>query len=100
PYHATPSPFPYTTLFRSVADIPPGCNCSGHAKRPQSPPAQRRTLPCCPSHHDRHCGNSGQKEGLGEKTEAQDDPSPKKRAPFSVDRKSTRLNSSHLVISY
>src|SRR5256885_12944665 len=54
--------FPYTTLFRSIADMA--------------------------EHHERDKGNGQQDQG-GLAQPAQ-----------QIDRKSTRLNSSHLVISY
>src|SRR5256885_5748649 len=70
--------FPYTTLFRSRGD---------HSRRHHSPGA--RLQPCCTrngTHHVRWC---------------------RLRSAVSTeevlrcrDRKSTRLNSSHLVISY
>src|SRR5438874_5287430 len=66
--------FPYTTLFRSVADVPPerlddGLERSGHE------------LVAAPEHHER-----AGRVGL--------------RRHFRRDRKSTRLNSSHVEISY
>src|SRR5256885_8193265 len=60
------TPFPYTTLFRSVEERP----CPGALDEPQDDTRG------CPERHGRVRGEHG------------------------GDRKSTRLNSSHLVISY
>src|SRR5947207_12482184 len=66
--------FPYTTLFRSRAD---------GAQRAVHRSAQHR---CYPAHHRRRDA------GVLAARAA--------RAPALIDRKSTRLNSSHTVISY
>src|SRR5256885_10394860 len=67
--------FPYTTLFRSIFR-----NCTGRTTWPSSP--SRETLALI--------GRGGGKSlMMGRKAVAR-----------AVDRKSTRLNSSHLVISY
>src|SRR5256885_5719943 len=65
--------FPYTTLFRSRHHSPPG---DGTRRRPALP--------------DRRC----------ERCPDETSTIGKRRAPSRSDRKSTRLNSSHLVISY
>src|SRR5256885_13026192 len=65
--------FPYTTLFRSRRDPFAEGRCSGAGRRhpcPSRPGRSPRSLRCA------------------------------LRDPSSRDRKSTRLNSSHLVISY
>src|SRR5205814_10438810 len=63
--------FPYTTLFRSRAPA------RSRARSPRPPPAPRARAPRPPSR-----------------------PSARSCYPVSRDRKSTRLNSSHLGISY
>src|SRR5438034_7088621 len=68
--------FPYTTLFRSRGT---SRSCGRTA---QSPPARRPDTPLPPPHTD--AGRTAPRRGL-------------LRSP---DRKSTRLNSSHTVISY
>src|SRR2546426_6230401 len=66
--------FPYTTLFRSVSPHAIRCGLARHHRHAAKGSRQS---------HDGGAGNSGV------------------RAPPSCeDRKSTRLNSSHLVISY
>src|SRR5256885_7996586 len=73
--------FPYTTLFRSVdRDCEPGClqrrelaSCSRRAQK-WTRRALRGRPACCARHDEPNL--------------------------FRADRKSTRLNSSHLVISY
>src|SRR5438874_9991185 len=66
--------FPYTTLFRSSKER---SRSPGRAAR-LLPRCACRTWPTCPSTADRLCP----------------------RPECSVDRKSTRLNSSHVEISY
>src|SRR2546426_3138428 len=71
--------FPYTTLFRSnLLPTPDGTDRSQSAFscRESRKAGQRRTDPCLP-------GQASSSEALA-----------------GTDRKSTRLNSSHLVISY
>src|SRR5256885_13186752 len=70
--------FPYTTLFRSLPERP-----AGAAARKRRLPSARR-VPRHRAHHERG-------RHLGEQQLLL------RREP---DRKSTRLNSSHLVISY
>src|SRR3989454_9343899 len=71
--------FPYTTLFRSAGRQRRGL---GPPVRPARGPGQRR-------------GSRG-----GPAVRARDGPRTRGRARVHRDRKSTRLNSSHLVISY
>src|SRR2546426_2519495 len=77
--------FPYTTLFRSfhVAAIEPGEQ--GH-ENPHS------------YHHPAHHREQRVTDRAGAGLDSGPDPEPGERNP--EDRKSTRLNSSHLVISY
>src|SRR5947207_10754749 len=83
--------FPYTTLFRSVL---------GRQRRIQTVPAKR-------------CRSRSALSEVGDRAEAQhrDDQSggwpradarqgPRRETEWDLDRKSTRLNSSHTVISY
>src|SRR5256885_12020405 len=89
--------FPYTTLFGSGAD--PGARVLGRGEDP------RREGPRVP-------GVSGRRPGADPRPapgpDAHDPPIPTRRrsvrrphgALVREDRKSTRLNSSHLVISY
>src|SRR5256885_10466063 len=67
--------FPYTTLFRSASGARRGAQAPGDLQR-QTGGANRSPAP------------AGQGPALG------------RRAGAGRDRKSTRLNSSHLVISY
>src|SRR2546426_4267905 len=71
--------FPYTTLFRSPAKVHhgPGGDGAGLVRTPRP-------------RHGRRSRREGEREGLYQLVP------PLRR----VDRKSTRLNSSHLVISY
>src|SRR2546426_5302025 len=70
--------FPYTTLFRSPADTRGSRAGEGGPLVPRSP-LRLNGIPVAPR---------------------QDPPAPPVRLSLSGDRKSTRLNSSHLVISY
>src|SRR5256885_1006207 len=76
--------FPYTTLFRSIANctVRPGVNTAagGTHTKPRDLPTESPTAPCCTA-SPLPASNSA-------------NPRP------ALDRKSTRLNSSHLVISY
>src|SRR5256885_9719762 len=75
--------FPYTTLFRSIAAV------LGH--QPPAPPSTT----AAPRIHHLPGGPLGEADGaVPDGTTVFDDAVP------GVDRKSTRLNSSHLVISY
>src|SRR5258705_6422319 len=78
--------FPYTTLFRSH----PGGNTARGADRGISPDAAARRADL----HARHAGRSGAARSDVASRQAA------RTAVFPVDRKSTRLNSSHLGISY
>src|SRR5256885_10979053 len=74
--------FPYTTLFRSAGGRP--CSSATRARG-----GSRRTSP------------HGPRVGRARQGRAPRPAEPKgARAPRRRDRKSTRLNSSHLVISY
>src|SRR5256885_12942885 len=75
--------FPYTTLFRSACS-PCWIECEGKAS-PRALPADE-----CP--HSRAGDEGVRSAGRDEPRIA--------RLPEGEDRKSTRLNSSHLVISY
>src|SRR5256885_13173785 len=72
--------FPYTTLFRSLCrDLDGGPSLHGTARRPDGAAAATRG-----SSEPARCVH----------------PRDRSRADWHRDRKSTRLNSSHLVISY
>src|SRR5690625_7024856 len=72
--------FPYTTLFRSKS-----------ASSTIEPPVQRRLREAIPAKPE-------PEKAPAKKTSAGPKPAPKK--PAQPDRKSTRLNSSHVAISY
>src|SRR5947208_9140936 len=77
--------FPYTTLFRSVEP---------------RPNARRRAVPFAPRRRLRKCGVD-----IGEHLQqpiivAESDFDDRLLKMFAEDRKSTRLNSSHQIISY
>src|SRR5207253_4960643 len=93
----TPTPptshlFPYTTLFRSHGKLDASVAAADfhvdvHRRQiPESPPLRRPRLEVI-AHRDRPAGPSG-------RTRAVD------LQPLALDRKSTRLNSSHVAISY
>src|SRR5439155_18215813 len=91
--HSTPTLFPYTTLFRSGCDRSPGCRYGVPANSPS----------------ERDVPTPGQLAGLNEPDHPLSrEPQPERRfhsAHFAIssrlqDRKSTRLNSSHVAISY
>src|SRR5690242_21433373 len=75
--------FPYTTLFRSAWD------------HPWTARSWRRELPRAA----RGRGTAGCRDGGPRARRGDQDPAAG-RAPSSEDRKSTRLNSSHMSISY
>src|SRR5256885_13318138 len=86
--------FPYTTLFRSLAQSPPPTPDPAKSTPPseqsqsgqQKPVEQKDTVNPKNSKEDVEAiGNRSVGKGLN---------------LYSLDRKSTRLNSSHLVISY
>src|SRR5205814_10324671 len=92
-----PSPtstlFPYTTLFRSRPDVPRlrrpllrSCRNQGRASS-----LRRRRL------HERTLDHLRRREAPSLEDRR---PRPPRRPPNRLDRKSTRLNSSHLGISY
>src|SRR5690242_21307192 len=79
-----PTLFPYTTLFRSAASLRPPREAGGGAR-------------AGPSLDGNVAGLAGRGRGGG-------DDHPPRHGPFHLsgkgDRKSTRLNSSHMSISY
>src|SRR5256885_8072010 len=77
--------FPYTTLFRSGLAGPPGVGSHREPARPQV--AARLARPLMQRGHD-WCVDTGVAQFR------------RKAIAPEPDRKSTRLNSSHLVISY
>src|SRR3712207_7085890 len=77
--------FPYTTLFRSRGIVPP------QPLGPRSPPAI-----CARNPHD----GAHTPERREEQQQPQRDVPARRRFSGRVDRKSTRLNSSHANISY
>src|SRR3712207_8272131 len=83
------TPFPYTTLFRSVLDLAAG---TGTSSEPFAD-AGIRVVPC-----DFSLGmlTVGRRRRADLRFVAGD----ATRLPFAEDRKSTRLNSSHANISY
>src|SRR5256885_13241606 len=87
--------FPYTTLFRSPSEPPK----HEHVDRPCGEPGQdgrdERGGQQLPAERER----AGGRAGPGERDDDQRDVGAP-REELGVDRKSTRLNSSHLVISY
>src|SRR5205807_3860090 len=95
-----PTLFPYTTLFRSAGNAPPPPELLG-GKSHSNPPVYLFDAPV--EEPDVAVSVS---EGVGRGDEFTLGPRPKLRPDRvshpvkSVDRKSTRLNSSHLVISY
>src|SRR2546426_4052460 len=76
--------FPYTTLFRSKMHVEKGVEMLSSVGG-----SLRRVLPIILAHHDKFDG-SGYHPTKGEQIPIE----------ARIDRKSTRLNSSHLVISY
>src|SRR5258707_7007667 len=72
--------FPYTTLFRSPNPPPP----------PPESPRRSSILPLCSDSSNR----------IDQLHRPLYRPNPTHRASYSLDRKSTRLNSSHANISY
>src|SRR5205807_9506624 len=90
-----PSPFPYTTLFRSASEVPPGHEQLGVQDRGPRSAANRivaqhdEAVPEHPVRGDPPYGDAHSPPGVTIGRIASD-----------RDRKSTRLNSSHLVTSY
>src|SRR5207244_12985735 len=91
-----PTPFPYTTLFRSAnatAELrgrATTADCRGRA----------RTNACRSGAAEPADGNVDEKGSSGEKYGSSSKPNTAHRAEKFQDRKSTRLNSSHQIISY
>src|SRR2546430_13756473 len=79
--------FPYTTLFRSPASRDDPHVRGGSAETTRSGLGLPRDLP-------------GSRRGSCVQPEQHDDREPQERRAVGVDRKSTRLNSSHSQISY
>src|SRR3989454_4676280 len=88
--------FPYTTLFRSARGEERDRREQSEERLGQAPVDDRERV--CQEHHaepaEHALGHDGRDGGQAEPAE------PPTRAPERRDRKSTRLNSSHLVISY
>src|SRR5205085_6413332 len=82
--------FPYTTLFRSIAAPSTRNNNPGLASISKS------FQPC--SYKSEHASLNGKRGSLG--CSAPGSPYPRLQRKFDLDRKSTRLNSSHSQISY
>src|SRR5699024_11826959 len=88
-------PFPYTTLFRSVQedDVRRGEQGTGHGEPlPLAPGQGCATWP--------HAGVQAVRERVDQRTEAHPGEHRGQRRIVRGDRKSTRLNSSHVSISY
>src|SRR5690606_40835916 len=88
------TPFPYTTLFRSSA--------RGEILEPAHA-LYRRALGVFAQYHVVGILERSQLDAVGQRTDPRPvDSTQRRRAaqPRSVDRKSTRLNSSHVKISY
>src|SRR5256885_13104829 len=83
--------FPYTTLFRSLFQIRP----RDHAVKRRDHRQVRPPQPVMAMHHRHHDELAAARRGR-----ALQDRDPEVEMPVVLDRKSTRLNSSHLVISY
>src|SRR3989454_12073649 len=90
--------FPYTTLFRSSHGLPHALHVGG-----ERGVRARELLEREPRHLDHHVVQRGLETGRGlagdvvrDLVEGVTDGQPRR----DLDRKSTRLNSSHLVISY
>src|SRR5205807_9038495 len=98
--HHTPPHFPYTTLFRSKSSMsaaPPVAACPPAATLRLPPPAPNPT-PLAATLSGTAPPNKTLPPGL-ESTVSVPNGSRTKHTQQSPDRKSTRLNSSHLVIS-
>src|SRR5690606_41794957 len=82
--------FPYTTLFRSPPNARPGSSARpARCRRRPSPAPSRRRPWCFPARRPtRRGGRTPSSSAISS------------RLLFAVDRKSTRLNSSHVKISY
>src|SRR5258708_22303543 len=81
--------FPYTTLFRSPADRWLGDDGAQLALRLRRRDRGRRGDPPLPA-----------ADGAGAARRAQAEARRRRRGALGADRKSTRLNSSHQIISY
>src|SRR5699024_12500524 len=90
PPHTEPTLFPYTTLFRSGRD---SCTSMAARNRHDGPPAGVRTRPQEPVGHPRDADGCRFRLQMDRYRR-------KNRQPSASDRKSTRLNSSHVSISY
>src|SRR5205807_8935825 len=96
PLPPSPPPFPYTTLFRSTAALHPVRDFSNSERVSSS---VRNTCTFCLSTP----GTGGTKALLPVARISLSNGSEEPSSPWTTcdsDRKSTRLNSSHLVISY
>src|SRR5688500_16140501 len=92
----SPTLFPYTTLFRSWLQrlAPSRANASPRTAAALTRPSRSRTTA------QRKYPNARWSSSTVASRIASTSVMPASRAPSSLDRKSTRLNSSHLVISY
>src|SRR5690606_39390062 len=91
-----PTPFPYTTLFRS----PRSADAREGRTRREDERQGSRTLACPPrkrSLHLRRCGQGGE---CRRRPRGSPQPGARAGTEEAADRKSTRLNSSHVKISY
>src|SRR5207248_3466311 len=94
--HLTFTLFPYTTLFRSYrysrwADLLPRLGRTAIAEDAKDPSRRRAAVRRLCRPHDR-CDRRPDRRGPGS--------ADLRRRPGGLDRKSTRLNSSHRTISY
>src|SRR5207249_5279637 len=87
PHPQRPPLFPYTTLFRSRSS-------HDRTRREEARYRASRSLPACPNGAASQTGNTASLLRLADK------PWPDVPADAVSDRKSTRLNSSHVSISY
>src|SRR5205807_9971282 len=93
PHPPRPTLFPYTTLFRSHRLDPQQCAPAGAKVRPRlSRGGGRAVVAIAARCHQPFRGGCDQARPLARRNDSQ--------VASRRDRKSTRLNSSHLVISY
>src|SRR5256885_4283733 len=85
--------FPYTTLFRSCGEVAPAVPSHQLGQALESPREELHSLGPRPFLRPEHGGRAPRADERRGDVGKRDDPG-------GEDRKSTRLNSSHLVISY